>query len=268
VKRLLTILAAVVLLPAASARANVTAGTQTTSSGAVSATLAWQAGEGPQKTTLTITRAGASAFSALIPNVCDDFCLRFLDEADDFQTTDLDGDGEPEVLVIGNNEDGDDCCEDNIGIYRWDAAAGTYREYVRHFPSIEMSHHRGKTLIVAQDTRLDGVQPFNGILPRRVFEYAPGPTLVDVSKTDGLAQIHDDLGYRAYAVRSLDKDETSFNRGEVLSYVAEEYLVGHGALARRQMDHLIKVGKLGSPESAAAFRTRLLKALRRYGYSS
>jgi hypothetical protein len=267
VKRCLPLIAALALVPAGSARADVTAGTEITSSGAVTATLSWQAGEGPVNTTLTITRSGAVAFSRPIPDICDAFCVRDSDDPDGFQTADLDGDGEPEVVVFGDNADRQDG-DEGVGIFFWDAAAGSYREFFNHFPFVSSAHHHGKLQIVGEDTRFSGLRPENATPPARVFEYAAGPKLVDVSRTDGRAEIRADIRDRASEIKEMGTAPVAVNRAQAIAYVADEYLLGHRALARRQLDRLIAQRSLGTPKSAAAFRRRLLSELHRFGYTA
>ena len=75
--------------------------------------------------------------------------MRDPDDPDGFQTTDLDGDGEPEILVLGNNADRFDD-DDTVGIFHWDPATGTYLELFDHFPFVTLAHHHGKLQIVGR----------------------------------------------------------------------------------------------------------------------
>ncbi len=192
-KRSLPLLAAVALLVPASAQAGVTAGTQTTSAGAVSATLSWLAGHGPVNTSLTITRNGGY---------------------------------------------------------------------------VTLARHHGKLQIVGEDTRFDDVQPGFETPPARVFEYAAPARLIDVSRTDGRAEVRDDLRERASEIHAIVSGQTPRLRGEVIAYVADQYMLGRGAFAIKRLDRLIAQGRLGTPKPAAAFRKRLVRALRRNGYLS
>jgi hypothetical protein len=60
--------------------------------------------------------------------------------------------------------------------------------------------------------------------------------------------------------------QTARLRGETIASVADEYVLGRGALAIKRLDRLIAQGRLGPPRSAATFRKRLSRALRRNGY--
>ena len=48
--------------------------------------------------------------------------------------------------------------------------------------------------------------------------------------------------------------------------MADEYLLGRGAVGLREFDRQSARGVLGSPRRARAFRTRLLARLRDYDY--
>jgi hypothetical protein len=58
---------------------------------------------------------------------------------------------------------------------------------------VALAHHHGKLQIVGEDTRFDDVQPGLETPPARVFEYAAGAKLIDVSRTDGRAEVREDL---------------------------------------------------------------------------
>src|SRR3954451_7920649 len=84
---------------AAPASAQVAAGTKSLTGGQVTATLSWQGGEiFAEHPHLQIVRAGAAAFDQSLEDKCK--ACNFLSDADTaLQIKDLDGDGEPEVLV-------------------------------------------------------------------------------------------------------------------------------------------------------------------------
>jgi len=59
------------------------AGTETTVSGPLSATMSWEAGDyGPQNARLTITRAGGVAFDRTIPKACGNECSRIVGDTE------------------------------------------------------------------------------------------------------------------------------------------------------------------------------------------
>jgi hypothetical protein len=269
VKRSIPLLAALVLLPAASARADVAptvAGTETASSGSVTATVSWQAGESPTDLTLTIARAGVVAFNQKIPDVCDNSCTRSASDSGDFQVTDLDGDGEPEVLVRGDNLD--DCCDDGLGIYHYDAAAGTYRVFFNRFDSMLLEVRKSRTLISTYDERFNSVSHDEfKLLPPRVFAYQAGPKLVDVTTTLARSEIAQDAGLRRFELKDATHKDLDLNRSWAIVYVADEYRLGNGPAALKYIDTKIAAGLLGSAKTAAGVRKRLVSAIHRYGYA-
>ena len=126
------------LLFAAPASAQVAAGTKTLTDGQVTATLTWQKGEiFAEHPALQITRAGAVAFDGKLEDRCK--ACNYLADADSaLQVRDLDGDGEPEVLV-DTFSGGAHCCT-ITPIFRWDGVGGVgYRRLTRNFGDIGYS---------------------------------------------------------------------------------------------------------------------------------
>src|SRR4051812_31624096 len=94
------------LLLAPAARADE----ESVTSGAVTATLSWSGDTfDTQGAKLAITRGGVVAFSQAIPKVVCDSCVLAGAGADDVKINDLDGDGEPEVVVVASTG-GSGCC--------------------------------------------------------------------------------------------------------------------------------------------------------------
>ena len=125
-------------------------------SGDVTATLTWTPGAdaGVTGARLAITRAGVVAFDAAIPHVVCDGCTLPGNGADDVKLVDLDGLGEPEVIVTAV----DGCCS-QAGFYSFNAGTGTYDELVNAFGStgfnLDDLDSDGRPEIVAQDSRLE-----------------------------------------------------------------------------------------------------------------
>jgi hypothetical protein len=259
------LLAATALTPAA--RADINAGSETATGGAVSATLSWDAGEfGPQNARLSITRAGIVAFARTIPRVCDEHCVRFASDADEFQIVDLDGDAEPEVVLTAGSSDPGRCC-DLMGVYDFRAAEGTYGELVHRWKSplaFEDLDRDGGAEIRTKDTRFEG-----GQLPLAIYKYersAAGPKLVDVTR-DFPAQIRRDAAdAKLYFEGDTRPSSVSDARSVVGAYVADQYLLGRGGAGLKVLDKQIERGILGKPRAAQRFRKKLLADLRRYGY--
>jgi hypothetical protein len=114
--------------------------------------------------------------------------------------------------------------------------------------------------ILASDLRL--ARHFGGFSPPRVFHYLHQdgvPVVVDV--TTGfpkLIRFHATGTKRMIArLRPHDRDAP----GLVSSYVADQYLLGHGRIGVRELDRLIAKRIV-----TKAFKRKLLGLLHRYGY--
>jgi hypothetical protein len=262
---------AATLVPAAAARADeFNAGSETVSSGAVTATLTWDRGEdSPQNTTLTIRRGGAVAYQAKVPQVCGNACERDPSDGDDFQLADLDGDGDPEVVFIADDYDTFDSV---LGVWDYRPATGTYGAIFRNVKNATAYFQdvdRDGTLdLVTEDLR------FESLVPGDQGYFKP-PAVLDYERPNGVPQFRDITRTARSVIRenaSVASDISFKNlslesrRDIAGSYVADEYLLGHGATGMRHLDREIARGRLGSERSAQAFRRRLLTLLHRYGY--
>jgi hypothetical protein len=262
--RPLLAIAALFFVLAASAHASGTnAGTETTASGPLSATLAWDAGEdGPANMRLTITRAGAVAFARPIPRVCGTECDRFPGDTDEFQFIDLDGKGEPELILDSFNFER--CCE-TLGIYEADPATGGYSEFVLDSPTsmfLEDADDDGRSEIVTRDGRFaDALDSSYG--PRRVFHYEAG-AVHDVTR-DFPDVVSEDLDVLVDSIDDLKRNDFSA-RGMLAAYVADKYLLGKGKSALKELDAELARGVVGGPKRSRAYRRQLLSLLHRYGY--
>jgi hypothetical protein len=273
-KKIILAALAATLFPAAAARADVPAGTETVTAGDVTATLAWEAGEfSPAHTALTITRQGVVAFQRPVPRLCGDGgCEIDTQDSDDFQVVDLDHDGEAEVYA--HSSDNGRCCA-TIAIYAYDPATGSYTEFGHTWSDgpvdLESVDGHGPREIVARDDRFDSViHSSYRIVPPRVFHFerAGGvPRLVDVTRRFRSVIRSDASGSKSFLADIKKGDDlVGFSQGLAVSYVADEYLLGRGRVGVRELDHQIARGILGQPRAARSFRHRLLRALSRIGY--
>jgi hypothetical protein len=262
--------AAAAALAPASARADFNAGTETVASGPVSAVLSWDAGEGPSNAKLAISRNGAVVFDHPIPRVCGPECTRYASDGDAFQLVDLDGGGEPEVVLTADN--GDRCCT-TMGIYDFRPATGTYGELVHEWGEADFDlkdvDGDGRSELVTTDERFENLVPGQTSIffPPIVYGYErteAGSRLVDRTR-DTLGFVRAEAAELRRLFRSLDKPD-AYTRMYVGSYVAEEFLLGRGPVGLKEFDRQAKRGILGRPKSAKALRKRLLTLLDRYGY--
>jgi VCBS repeat protein len=242
------------ILQAMLAAALLAGGSETAANGPVSATLRW--GEGTTNATLTITRGGDELFSRAIPGAVCDGCVLAGDG--DVAVTDLDGDGENEVVVTSTTG-GTQCC-DLSGVY--DFRGGTYGELTRNwgFAGLNLTDVDGDGRLEFRSTDDRFLKDFTTHAaawpPPRVWRYLHQdgvPVMVDVTGAYGTLI----RSNAAEAKRRLRGAAGSDRRGYAATYVADEYLLGRGATGLRELERR----KLGR-----SFRTSLLKRLHRYGY--
>jgi hypothetical protein len=264
---LLLALALLALAPATAA-----AESKTTTSGNVSATLTWTKGQyGISDAKLTINRANAVLFDQAISKVVPDGSI-ILEGADDLIVRDLDGDGEPEVLVTGYSG-GAHCCF--VGGF-YDYRGATYGQTVEFFGSYGFElrdlDKDGKPEIDAMDVRFEDIYSSHAASfpPVRItrFSRAGGKGhLVDVTR-----KFPSRIRANAKTAKGLFKefkasDGLTEARGVVATYVADEYLLGRGKVGLRELDRQAKRGVLGkTSKSVRAWRASLLRTLHKYGY--
>lgn len=281
---LIGFLSCVIAAGLVSAALALPAGTEDDSSGVVSATVHWDGARAESAVSgarLSITRGGAVAFDEAIPAVlCNGCRLATVPAGEpphgDVAVHDLDGDGEPEVLVEGFSG-GADNPHARIGIFDYRPATGGYGELDGSYPEDALQFRDldrdGNPEIETRDAR------FTGLFGPARFTWRP-PVVQRYVHRDGVG-ILVDVTRRFPAVIRADaratqgqlndfahqvEDLGDIVRPVLAAHVADEYLLGRGAVAIRQLDALIASGAVGSPKVAAAYRARLLKLLRRFGY--
>lgn len=261
-KRLVAVaLATAAAIPAGSAAADVNAGSETAVGGAVSATLTWEAGDGPRNMRLAIARDGVTGLDRTIPQTCGEQCSRFSNDADTFAVRDLDGDGENEVVLRVNSSE--PCCF-ALGIFDYLPATGSYREFVRVSESsvdIADLNRDGRPDLKTSDSRIDGG-------PVRIFQYTRADTgvkLDDVTRRFP-SQIREDARFAKTLFATGRRPDPESARSYVSEYVADEFLLGRGQAGLKELDEQGARGVLGSPEQVKAFRRSLLRKLDRFGY--
>jgi hypothetical protein len=266
-RTLIAALVALLLLPAA-ARAQ----TETVTSGTTTATLAWTPAEfGVTGATLTITRNGAVAFSKPIPDVVCDGCTLPGNGADDVKLVNLDGLDDDEVVVTASSG-GMHCCS-LAGFYDFNPATGSYDPLVRDFGSsgfnLDDLDHDGRPEIVTEDVR------FEDLFTSHVGSFPPPAVFIFVRQDDVPLLADVTTKYTALIRRNASEAKRRFAkarkhdpaiRGALAAYVADQYLLGHGATGLNELDRQIKRGVAGTPTSAKAFRSKLLRTLHRFGY--
>ena len=261
--------------PLAAASAADAADTQTAASGTVAATLAYTLDEGGLSATdvrITVTRAGVLAYDAPVdPRPCENgTCSPISTDADSpaVAVTDLDGDGEPEV-VVDVYTGGAHCCTVSR-MLRWDGAR--YVPLDRNWGDVGYSRDDvdadGRPELVSADDRfayLYGSYAAS-VFPVQVLALRGG-RLVDVTRSFPAL-------VRADRVRTyrLARRSHGFGRTAYAAWAADRYLLGERAAALRTLRRLARRGRLrtdigdNSRRGQVRWVSRLDRDLRRFGY--
>ena len=241
-----------VLVFAAPASAQVAAGTKSQTNGQVTATLSWQAGEiFAEHPHLQIVRAGQVAFEQNLEDKCK--ACNYLADADSaVQIRDLDGDGEPEVLV-DTYSGGAHCCT-ITPIFRWDGTGG-YKRLTGFFGNVgysldDLDHDGRPELVTADDSFAYEFAAYAfSAFPLLILEYGTdrsGRTaLRDVSAGySGL--IESELAGFRKDIPKYRKDGDP--RGVIAAYVADLYRLGRKKQANAYLTSALRRGLLKSPQ--------------------
>jgi hypothetical protein len=266
---------AVALAPAAASADD--AGSFTASSGSVQATLSWgKAKFGVANPRLVIVRAGATAFDAS-PVAGSDSCKEgycsFLASGkrkSALQVVDLNGDGEPEVLVDVYTG-GAHCCA-LTEIFAFNGTTYARREADWGNPGYELRdlNGDGRPEFVSYDDAFSGAftSYAASFWPPRVLDY-------DAATTSGFrdltrsfpAVVRKNQRDALHALRRARRQHYE-TLGAVAAYVADLYLLGRGREARPYLHRARRRGDLRTINGRAprSFDRRLLAFLRKQGY--
>jgi hypothetical protein len=261
---------ALALLAPAGAHA-AAAGSVTHTAGAVSATVAWDATSDPgdlgvANPQLWVVRAG-TRYDLTIADICREGCVLVPDaqpgdsvlHPSAVKVLDLDGDGEPEVLVDVFSG-GAHCCL-TLRVLRWDGSG---------YGSSDLDW--GDVDYTVQDLDGNGTQDVVGADPRFAYAFSSyadsgfpvltynmvGGRPVDTTKKYPRLIAHDAAHWLAaihHAKRGADV------RGLLAAYAADQYLLGRGRLATAELAHQRRQGRISK-----AFGPFLLKQLHAWHY--
>jgi hypothetical protein len=276
---LLALAASVLALAAGASSASAqTHHEENDSSGAVQATLSFDKRSEFAYTNvrLRIVRGGATAFDGPVTEPCEDCGVAPAGrgEDDSMRVLDLNGDGEPEV-VVDLYTGGAHCCTIAL-VYGFSPGSGTYERAVENFLDagyvLEDMNGDGVPEFKSFDARFASLfLPYAGsVLPVRIFNYGPGG-VVDTTRS-----FPDHIRAHARSLRRLYDRMRRRRGGDVRSvlaaYVAEKYLLGEGAAGYALALRAYRRGELrgfGRHDAYPRNRQylRLLRgSLRRYGY--
>ena len=256
---------------AAPAHARVPAGSRSVSAGAVTATLSWSAGDFfAGRPALRIVRAGVVAFDAPLASACR-ACTSLADPETALSVTDLDGDGEPEILV-DTYTGGAHCCT-VTPIFRWTGAG--YRRLTASFGNVgysleDLDHDGRPEFVTADDSFAYAFTAFAfSAFPLRILDYGTdrgGRTalLRDVTSSYPALVAKEAAGLRHDVARRGRGDDA---RGLIAAYVADLYRLGRRAQAAAYLDSALRRGLLDSPDPGFDIwpaRARYVRTLRRF----
>jgi hypothetical protein len=263
----LAVFAALAALPGAAA-----AETETASSGPVTATLSYD--HTPDSfeyanLLLTITRDGTQVLSG-DPSFGDcqsPYCAPggFANRGSVF-VRDLDGDGEPEV-VLDLFTGGAHCCFVSR-FYRWDGA--TYVPSDRNFgdPGYKLADLDGDGVqeMITADYRFGyAFTAFAySLMPVRIYELNAGSWSLATTRFPD--RIRKDAKANWHYFRKAGRQGEP--RGAIAAWTADQFMLGHKDYARRTLNRLARQGRLHGefPKSQGKFVRNLLRFLGKRGY--
>lgn len=278
---LLALLSLVALLLAAPGAAQADeAGSVTATGGPVRATLSWQAAElGVADPRLVIERDGVQAFAASpfrTGSACAEGGCSLLASGrrdSPLQVSDLDADGEPEVLVDAYTG-GAHCCA-TTEVFRRDAA-GAYAAVGLRWGNAgyevrDLDADGRPELVSADDAFAAAFTAYAASYsPVRIvrFDATRRSRLVAVTRRFA-APVRSDLARIRRLIRSQRRRADADLRGLIAAEIADLYLLGRPRTAVRTLDAHVRRGEAdggGPADRGRAFRRDLLRFLKRRGY--
>jgi hypothetical protein len=267
------------LVLAAPASAQVAAGSKTVSSGQVTATLTWSAGEiFAEHPALRIVRAGTVAHDAGLESQCQ-ACNYLADTDSALQVRDLDGDGEPEVLVDAFSG-GAHCCT-ITPIFRWDEVGGVgYRKLTGSFGNVGYSlddlDRDGRPEFVTEDDSFayEFTAYAFSLFPLRILAYGTdrsGRTALRDVTQGYLPMVAKEAAAFRREVAKAHKGGDA--RGVIAAYVADLYRLDRKKQANAYLNSALRRGLLKSPfdgpdiwPTQRKYIRELKKFLKKHGY--
>jgi hypothetical protein len=252
-------------LVAASPAAANDAGSITHSAGTTSATIAWdRADYGIANPRLWVVRAGVR-YDLTIVDICDEGCILVPDDATTkpadsmLKVADLDGDGEPEVLV-DTFSGGAHCCL-TTRVLTFDGTGYQPRDIAWRDVGYQLrdADGDGRPELVGQDPVFAAA--FTAFaasaFPPLVLRLDHGRA-VDVTRRFPSIVTQDAKARLRDLRRARRGDDV---RGILAAYVADQYLLDHGATGTAEVDRQRRLGRVSK-----GFKKLLLRRLHAWGY--
>jgi len=266
---------ALALLPGAASADD--AGSLTASAGTVQATLSWQkATYGVAAPRLVIARAGATVFDASPvagSDSCSDGYCSFLASGkrkSALQVVDLNGDGEPEVLVDAYSGGAHCCALTELFAFNGSGYAGTELYWGNTGYELDDLDGDGRPELVGYDDAFAGAfsSYAASFFPRRVVDYDPAVKGALRDVTDRFpALIRKNMRQALHALSRARRSHYE-TLGIVAAYVADFYLVGDPSHVRPYLKRARRRGDLRTINGRAprSFERQLLAFLKKQGY--
>jgi hypothetical protein len=240
-------------------------GKLTATKGNVTALLEWDGAEvGVSNPRLSITRDG-TRYDLTIADICDVGCILVEDQPGDaagssmLKVADLDGDGEPEVLV-DTFSGGAHCCL-TARVLTWNGTGYTPKDinYGDVGYKLDDADGDGRPELVGQNPRFSAV--FTAFaasaFPPLVYQVDHG-RLVDVTRKFPKL-VRADASSLLKDLRKPRKGEDV--RGVLAAYVADQYLLGRGSVGVGEIER-----QRAKRRVSAAFKSYLLRKLKAWHY--
>jgi hypothetical protein len=228
---------------------------------------------------LKIVRAGVTAFDGPTPPACSRPNCGFWpggtggsSSSSSVRVADLDGDGEPEVIVQVYSG-GAHCCL-FAEIYSYVPARSTYVNLERNFGGgFRLRDLNGDGLLELKATNFAFDEAFTAHAassqPIQIFAFKNG-ALVDVTR-NFRTLIRQDAAYQRKLYARYRKRDGFDVRGIVAAYVADLYLLGSTKTADKVLQGALRRGELNQPRrtgyaTGRSYVRRLKKLLKKLGY--
>jgi hypothetical protein len=274
-RSLITVLALSALLCAAPA---ALAKTETAKSGDVTATLTYK-GKEPCFTPahVTITQAGLTVFDAAVKLPRGACGLVRISDRNAMRLRDLDGDGEPEVLLSAYSG-GAHCCV-SVLVYRFLQFDNTYQRIPFDFGGpayvLRDANKDGRPEFVSGDDRFTDLFTSHAASaePIAIYQFGEGKFTNVTRKFRSAIRAHARRLLRFYRQELREPRANRDVRGILAAYVADEYLAKRSKQGLAVLRRAARRGQLNSPPglhigpSGKRYVNDLRRYLRRWGYS-